>query len=78
MRLVKGINKIPFLNEQNKLIISKVFLGGTAPSSSFYKLVQVTNQPLMALGIHGLHELAEQNGTELKKVYGSERGKTNN
>jgi hypothetical protein len=59
MRLVKGINKTPLLNEQIKLIISKVSLGGTAPSSSFFKLIQAIAQPLMALVIHGLHELTE-------------------
>jgi hypothetical protein len=51
MRLVKGINKTPLLNEQIKLIIGKVFLGGTTPSSSIFRLVQVITQPLMALGI---------------------------
>jgi hypothetical protein len=59
MRLVKGINKTPLLNARNKLIISEVFLSGTAPSSSFFKLIQAIAQPLMALVIHGLHELTE-------------------
>jgi len=46
MRLVKGVKKAPLLNELFKLIIPKLFLGGTAPSSPF----SIT-QPLMALGI---------------------------
>jgi hypothetical protein len=51
MRLVKGVKKAPLLNELFKLIIPKLFLGGTAPSSPFSKLVQAITQPLMALGI---------------------------
>ena len=64
------------LNERIELILSKLFLGGSAPSSSFFRLVQAITQPLIALGIH-IYELAEQNatriitGTELKRVYGS-------
>jgi hypothetical protein len=66
---IKGINKTPVLNEQSRLVNSKEPLGGTAPSSSFFWLAQVITQ-LMAMGILGLHKLAEQIGTLLKRIHG--------
>ena len=67
--------KKALLNEQIRLIISRLFLRGTFPSSSFFRLVHSITQPLIALSIRGLHKPAEQNGTdimtgtELQKIY---------